>query len=335
MPEPTPDVRLFENAGARVGIILRTKNRPWFLRRALADIAAQTYQEWSLQVVNDGGDLGAVDSAVERSAGNLRGRTAVLHHSVSRGRSAAANAGIAALRTELVVVHDDDDLWDPHFLARTVDWLDDHPTDAGVSARTEIVYEEPDSTGDGFHEVGRAVFWPEATDILYTDLLRINRLVPISFLYRRRLHDDLGGYREDVHAAEDWEFYLRVAASHRIGYLAGPPLAFWMQRESVTGDLGNSMFALEHEHEKYSRAIRDEMLRRFAVQYGPGLPLYITELLHTQIRDLVRVEVRDVVREELTRALDARPTDLQRIVDRLRRWSGRAGKVGADPLERR
>ncbi|MDR7185316.1 glycosyltransferase involved in cell wall biosynthesis [Microbacterium trichothecenolyticum] len=296
----------------RVGIVLRTKNRPWFLRRALRDIAAQTYPEWFVEIVNDGGDAADVDSAIAELAPDLQARIAVAHHGEPQGRSAAANVGMRRLHTEFVVLHDDDDLWHPAFLTRAVDWLDAHADDIGVVARTEIVYEAESAGHPGqFQEVGRAPFWEGLTDISYSDLLQINRFVPIAYVYRRSLHDEVGMYREDVHAAEDWEFNLRAAAKHHIGFLGGEPLAFWMQRVGVEGETGNSMFVLADDHRRYDATVRDEALRRYVAEFGPGLPLFLTRF--------IEVEVSRIVREQLSAELDRRPSDLDRVRNRLRR----------------
>lgn len=297
---------------ARVGIVVRTKNRPWFLRRALVDIAAQEYPHWRAHIVNDGGDTADVEAAIAALPADDRARISVTHNDSPSGRSAAANTGVAALDCEFVVLHDDDDRWSPEFLSRTVAWLDEHAEDIGVVTRTQIVYEAErvDAPGE-YTEVGRSTFWADLHEITYSDLIQINRAVPIAYLYRRALHDDIGGYREDIHAAEDWDFNLRAAVSHHIGFLDGQPLAFWMQRIGVDGELGNSMFALADEHRKYDAAIRDEALRRYAAEQGPGLALYLTRYIET--------EVRRAVREVVVEELDRRPSDMDRIRRRLRR----------------
>ena len=286
----------------RVGIVVRTKNRPWFLARALRDVAAQTFDDWTVHIVNDGGDGVEVDAAIAELPEDQRKRVAVTHNPSAAGRSAAANQGVRALKAEFVVLHDDDDLWHPSFLARTVAHLDEHGGDIGVMVRTEIVYEA--DKGGGFAEVGRAPFWPDLTQITYFDLLQVNRAVPISYLYRRALHDVVGYYREDLHAVEDWEFNLRTTVDHRIGFIAGEPLAYWMQRVGVDGELGNSMFALAADHDKYDLLVRDEALREFVRAHGPGLPLYLARY----------------IQDEVARQLDERRSLSQRVTGAVRDW---------------
>lgn len=266
---------------ARVGIVVRTKDRPIFLERALHDIARQTFADWSVVVVNDGGDPTPVDRILAALESELGARASVIHRTEGLGRSAAANAGVRALSTEFVVLHDDDDLWAPHFLADSVAWLDRAPKDAGVVSRTEIVYERID--GDRLEETGREPFWGEMTRITYADILQVNRFVPIAYVYRRALHDEVGLYREDVHAAEDWEFNLRVLRLHPIGYLRGRVGAYWMQRRGVDGILGNSMFVLADEHDHFDRMIRDEALRAFAATHGDGLMLYLSRYIQDEV----------------------------------------------------
>ena len=146
-------------------------------------------------------------------------------------------------------------------------------------------------------------------EVTYTDLLEINRWVPIAYLYRRVLHDRVGLYDEEIHAAEDWDFGLRTLVRYHVGFLDGEPLAFWMQRRGVGGELGNSMFALAEEHGRYDAIIRDRALRDFAAANGAGLALYLARYIPDQ--------VRRIVKDELAKELDARPSDMDRLRRRL------------------
>ncbi|MFD1715583.1 glycosyltransferase family 2 protein [Amnibacterium flavum] len=284
-----------------VAVIIRTVDRPDFLRRAIDDVSAQTHSGWTIQIVNDGGDPEPVDLAVAR-ARSTGIPVEVMHHRTGRGRSAAANAGIEATVSDYIVIHDDDDLWDAEFLTKTVAHLDAHPADAGVMVRTEIVYEvERDGI---WSEVDRASFWPQLEQISYGEFLQSNRAVPISFLYRRAVHDKVGLYREDLHAVEDWEFYLRILAVENVALLDGRPLAFWMQRVGAHGAAGNSVFELAGDHERYDRLVRDEALRAYVASHGPGLPLFLARL----------------VKDEVARQLDMRKNPVDIAVDRARRW---------------
>lgn len=292
----------------RAAVIVRTKDRPFFLGRALADIAAQTLADAAVYVVNDGGDPDAVRQVVVSSS--IAERVQVLDTEGPGGRCAAANAGLRAAQEAYVVLHDDDDLWHPEFLARTVAHLDDHADDAGVMVPTEIVYER--RRGDGWVEESREPFWADLAAVTFTSLLEVNRAVPISFLYRRSVHDRVGYYDESLETVEDWEFYLRLAARFPIGFLAGTVLAFWTQRPSARGVDGNSMFELAGAHGRDDLLVRDRALREWVEAQGPGLPLYIA---------LVETRLREEFSRELASQLERQRRDIvTEIFDRHPLW---------------
>src|SRR6056297_895371 len=98
---------------------MRTKDRPILLQRALQSVCHQTLGDWSLAIVNDGGDPRPVDQQVADLPAAHRQRITVLHHPESCGMEAASNAGLQALQSRYVLIHDDDDSLHPDFFART------------------------------------------------------------------------------------------------------------------------------------------------------------------------------------------------------------------------
>lgn len=278
--------RYADGMSGDVGVVVRTKDRPGFLARALVDIADQTFSDVRVVVVNDQGDPDAVTDVIRAAPTGLS--VTAVHLTAGGGRCVAANAGISELDTEYVVLHDDDDLWHPEFLARTAAHLSTHLGDAGVMVPTEIVLEE--RRGETWVETSREPFWEGLERVTFSNLLLVNRAVPISFLYRRALHDEIGGYNESLDAVEDWEFNLRVAARHSIGFLAGPPLAYWMQRPAARGAEANSMFEIAALHDRDDELVRDAALREWVATNGPGLPLYIAAV-ERRLSNLLREEM--------------------------------------------
>lgn len=284
---------------ASVAIIMRSRNRSLLLDRAIRDVLGQTVSDWTLVVVNDGGDPAEVDPVMDRYRAQLGERVHVIHHDAALGMEAASNAGIRASNSEFIAIHDDDDEWHPAFLERTLAHLAQHD-DAGVAVRTEIVYER--ILNGTIEEIGREIFQPEMQSVTLFDMLRHNRCVPISVLYRRSLHDQIGYYDESLSVVGDWEFQLRLLRHHTLGFLGVEPLAFWNQRREATGDLGNSVIVDDASHKLLDREVREHHLKRYAEQHGLGSLLYQTsyqqaefDLLHdrhTYSEDLLR-QIRD------------------------------------------
>ena len=99
---------------APVSVVIRTRNRPALLREALESLAAQTARPRQVVVVNDGGASPREVTDAFRSAFDV----VVEEARTRRGRSDAANRGVAAAREELVAFLDDDDRCFPDHVER-------------------------------------------------------------------------------------------------------------------------------------------------------------------------------------------------------------------------
>lgn len=298
-----------------VAIIMRTKDRALLLERALDDVLAQSFADWRLVLVNDGGDPEPVEALVAAREREFAGRVSVIHNRRAFGMEAASNIGLHAADSEFVCVHDDDDRWHPLFLQRTVAYLE-RPScdDGGVMVRTEIVYEQIDLSADPpvITETGRETFWKDLQSITLSDLVMINRGVPISLLYRREMHRLIGEYDETLPAVGDWEFHLRFAQASTIGFIDGRPLAFWQQRPDQAGHLGNSMYAQAERHRRYDLEVRERHFQEWTRQNGIGLPLYLAREFHGLQQ---RLDVLERQNAELTVLIREQQRELHHVAD--------------------
>ncbi|MFJ4253045.1 glycosyltransferase family 2 protein [Microbacterium sp. NPDC090003] len=277
----------------RVSIVVRTKDRPDFLERALSSITGQSFADWEAIIVNDGGNpakVAALVAGLPRATD--RDRMRIIDHEESRGRWVSANAGVLAATGEFLVLHDDDDSWHRDFLARAVEYLDAHADRQGVVSRIEIVWEHEENGRFVVDE--REEFQAQLTAPLLTDTLLFNRYVPIGFLYRRSLHAEIGLYDEKLPVVGDWDFNLKVLSRGPLEYLGDEPLAYWHQRRGATGDSANSVAGARSDHAKYDASIRDEALRSWVEDNGSGLVLYLTKFIDQRFVDVengIRAEI--------------------------------------------
>ena len=282
-----------------VDIVIRTKNRPLFLARALDDILGQEFTDWHLFVVVDGTDPAPVRKLLdERDFGD---RATLLAQPEPVGIPAVANVGVAAGSSEFVAIHDDDDTWHPQFLTRTVEYLR-QSDDRAVAVRTEIVWEQ--QIGNVLQETGREVFHPAMQEPTYFDLLRFNHMVPIGIVFRRSAYDELGPFDERCEVVDDWVFNLSLARAGGYGFLGEEPLAFWHQRKNSRGDAGNTVIDRINDHIRDDRRVRDRAVREYVQEHGPGALLYLAKYIDERTGELhSRLDRIEAQQEEILHLL--------------------------------
>lgn len=244
----------------KIGAITRTKNRPLLLERAIKGICAQTFEDWSMVIVNDGGDPDPVEKLVEAVPADKRGRIRIVHNPESLGMEAASNVGLKAQDARYVMIHDDDDSLHPEFFARTGAYLDSppHPSVKGVVTHTERVIESIE--GDAVRTIRTYMYndWLESISI--RRMLAENVFAPIAFLFDREACHEVGAFREDLPVLGDWDFNVRFLSRYEIGVIP-EKLAYYHDRESSGGDYASSVKAKAHLHAFYDNLLRNEWLR--------------------------------------------------------------------------
>src|SRR5687767_548324 len=99
-----------------ISVVLPTFNREEFLTEAFESIAAQTFADWELIVVDDGSTDGT--SALVGQLARRVAQPVTYLYQPNRGPGAARNLGIQRARGQYLAFLDSDDLWLPHHLAR-------------------------------------------------------------------------------------------------------------------------------------------------------------------------------------------------------------------------
>ena len=244
----------------RVTVVTRTRNRPLMLKRAVQSVGAQSFQDLELVIVNDAGSTESVDSALESAPEWLRERTRVVTNETSHGREAALEDGLAVSSCEFFAIHDDDDSWEPGFLAACVAHLDEHPEHGAVATRCDVVDEIV--TEEGLTERGRWVMTQDKESWTLIDTMVANYVPPISQLIRREVADRIGHWDGTLLTQADWDFNLRLLATSPVGFIDGEPLAHWHHRDSADGTMGNSVVVDAVHHRTDNLAIRDRYARQ-------------------------------------------------------------------------
>jgi glycosyltransferase involved in cell wall biosynthesis len=248
-----------------VAVVTRTKNRPLLFKRAAQSVARQSWKNLQWVIVNDGGDSASVEDIIE-SSGVEPSRITLLNNPRSVGMEAASNMGVRAVDTEFVVIHDDDDQWEPDFLRESIEFLQTPRAAAadfeGVLSRAWRVSEQ--INGDQVIIHRSEPYMPWVGEVSLAQMAVGNFFAPISFLYRRWVFDDTGGYDERLPVLGDWRFNLDFLMRANIGFL-DRYLSHYHHRDM--GDSGrdgvyaNSIVGGRSLHGQYFSVVTNAILR--------------------------------------------------------------------------
>jgi glycosyltransferase involved in cell wall biosynthesis len=243
-----------------VTVVMRTRDRPLLLERAVESVVSQTFTDYELVVVNDGGDAEQVEEILARHPAPAPARVTSVHHGEPVGLRSPPNAPIRETASTFVVIHDDDDSWHPAFLERTTAHLEEAGA-AGVLARTELVVEE--IQGDRVVTLSTEPFHGDLAFVSLYATCFDNVAAPIAFVYRREAYEAVGGYDESLGSVADWDFTLRFLLRHEIDVLhSEEPLAFYRHRPEAGGSDLNSVYSDRHDVARNlmaNRYLRDDI----------------------------------------------------------------------------
>lgn len=252
----------------KVAVITRTKNRPILFKRAAKSVLQQTYQNFTWIVVNDGGEMESVEDIVRPISDELDVK--IIHNSRSLGMEAASNAGIAASDSQYIVIHDDDDSWEPSFLDETVGFLDSkHGQQFGGVVTHSVVIKEK-IRGDSCEFKSRQDFNRWMQVVYFVDMAKSNTFPPISFLFRRAVYAEVGGYNEALPVLGDWDFNLRFLLNSDIAVIP-KPLAHYHHRLDNDRNYGNSVIEGDSRHKQFDAVVRNRLLREDLKNNKAGL----------------------------------------------------------------
>ncbi len=215
-----------------VGVVIRTKDRPFFVPRALASVTSQLHENWHVVLVNDGGDPGLLREGIAPDGVMPLPpeRFTLMDVIPGQGRSQAFNSGVEALQTDFVTCLDDDDTWDPEFMSALLAFYAETaacvPDLGGVGAKVTALKEEivgegkdsrlqiigEDSLPPAFHR-GEFFLNPLAYSCYRQDIY------PVQWMMRRQAVRDVGGFPVHFDVMEDRAFMNLFLARWRVAML--------------------------------------------------------------------------------------------------------------------
>lgn len=192
-----------------VSIIVRTKDRPKLLMRALQSIAGQTYTYIEVVLVNDGGCDLDIKELQDILGGILLN---YIRLEKNTGRSHAGNIGIENAQGEYVGFLDDDDELYPDHVETLVSVL--------KLTEFQIAYADVEMIINCFSPDEKEVVTMErvtfSRDCSYPEIIMSNYIPFNSLLFRKGIFEITGVLDEDFDLYEDWELLIRIAEKYQL-----------------------------------------------------------------------------------------------------------------------
>jgi glycosyltransferase involved in cell wall biosynthesis len=175
------------------------------LKTALQSILNQTYPNFEIIVVNDGGkDIRPlIDSFNKRN--NIR----YVRHESSKDRSAARNSGLKAARGKYIAYLDDDDRYYPDHLRVLVNYLETRDAQVAYADAYRAV-----------EEIENGSYVVKQRQLLYsydfnTEMIFVENLFPnLCIMHARSCIDDVGLFDETLGTHEDWDLWIRLSLKY-------------------------------------------------------------------------------------------------------------------------
>jgi glycosyltransferase involved in cell wall biosynthesis len=198
----------------RFSVMIPTCEPNRMLRETLASVLSQRSPDDSLEiaVVDDASSSVDVESLVASVPGSER---IVIHRSDRRlGLAGNWNRAIALARGELVHLLHQDDRVDHGFYAAVDRGFRSDPGVGMAFCRTRIV----DGLGRRLKTNSRLAWRPGILAGWLPTIAERQRVQTPSAVVSRAIYTSLGGFRDDLAQAVDWEMWVRIAAAAAVWY---------------------------------------------------------------------------------------------------------------------
>jgi len=186
-----------------VSVVIPAYNAAAFIQKTLASVAAQTYSDYEIVVIDDGSsdDTGTIVQEYLKR----QGLPGACIRQENKGIAGARNTGVRRARGRWIAFLDHDDAWFPDKLRIIMEEFSLYP-EAGLVCHNENIVEEGRWVG-----MGRYGPW---TPRMYTRLLfKGNTLSPSCVTVKREKVLEVGGFREnpEFNTVEDYDLWMRLS----------------------------------------------------------------------------------------------------------------------------
>lgn len=224
---------------ATVDVIIPAFNAARYLPAALESVAAQSFDDWRIVLVDDG----STDNTPQVVAPFLHrfGAKLLYIRQQNRGLPAARNAAIRASNSEFLALLDADDIWLPCRLAESVLILRERPQ-AGLAYGLVTHIDADGNLLSTFHG-NRSHAEGHIASHIY--MKKVDLPCP-TITFRRRCTEQVGLFDETMRATEDRDLWLRIAQHHEVAFIPRVIAYYRWSANSMSTDTQRMVNAQQH-----------------------------------------------------------------------------------------
>ena len=212
----------------RITVYIASHNYGRFLGDAVESVLRQTVDGWELLIIDDG----STDNTSEVMKLYETDPRVRIFKTDGIGLPGVCNLALGEARGEMLIRLDGDDIFDENILLVLSNYLDRKPNCAMVFPDYYLM-----------DEYGR-VFGQERREKVYVE----NHLLDVPangacFLIRKRVLEDLGGYREDLGAQDGFDIWIRLIKNCNVGNVNLPLFYYRQHDHNLTKNKRHIFFA--------------------------------------------------------------------------------------------
>jgi glycosyltransferase involved in cell wall biosynthesis len=187
----------------KISIITPIYNRLNWLPLTIISILSQTYDNYEVIFVNDGGD-----TPEEIIMDHYSDKFMLFHHGVNKGLPEARNTGLKHATGDYFVFLDSDDILLPLALEFRLSMMKKYEAEIVYTRALQNIYEMKDNN---YQMVHRQLYWDSNYD---KDLILIQNIAPCNaVMFSRKAWDDADNYMLDgkLNSGEDYDTWCALS----------------------------------------------------------------------------------------------------------------------------
>lgn len=232
-------------------VIIPYYNREKYILRAINSVIHQSYSDFELILVDDGSSdssFAKVESLISQMDSSVREKVFHLSTDRNHGVSFARNLAVRNSCGKYLSFLDSDDEFLPNKLKLQADYIQDNPHFKIVHGNEEWI-----RNGTPLNQLKKHA---KGGGDQFIPSLKLCCISPSCVVIERDLFWICGGFREDYPVCEDYDLWLKITSSNKVGFIQDPLIIKYGGHED---QLSHKFFAMDYYRVKSLNYIKSKI----------------------------------------------------------------------------